>query len=72
MSAETKSGVFIFSGEPHRFHEWEFRAMARFHGSEFDDRWRLASKIIEGMQGDAFLVAKDFGLDQLTEEDSEP
>ena len=46
--------------------------MARFRGSELDDRWRLTSRIIEGLRRDAFLVAKDFGLDKLNEEDSVP
>ena len=60
---ETKQGYFMFTGAPIDFHEWEFRTMARWHGTKADDRSVLASKIIEGLRDDAFLVAKELGYE---------
>ena len=50
---ETKSGVYIFSGQPHEFYEWEFRTMARYNSCKDDDKPMLGGKILEGLKGDA-------------------
>ena len=65
---ETKSGSYIFSGSVHEFHEWEFRTKLRLQSVTKDEDlpWTV-QKIVEGLRGDAFLIAKDFGLDQLNE-----
>ena len=72
VTIETKSGIFIYRGDPHHFHEWEFRTMARYNGCDDEDRWKVGYKILEGLKDDAFLVAKDMGLEALNETDSVP
>ena len=66
---ETKNGSYIFGGIATDFHEWEFRTKVRIAAvkkDNDDDRRVVVSKIIEGLRGDAFQVAKDIGLDKLT------
>ena len=57
---ETKSGSYIFSGSVHEFHEWEFRTKLRLQGiTKVEDVPYVVQKIVEGLRGDAFLIAKD-------------
>ena len=98
--AETRSGSYIYGGDPAGFHDWEFRTMLRLRmyeeflrtkktakrtvkeGEEEseegsaeaeakeafrDTRSELTHRIVEGLRGDAFLVARDLGLDALSE-----
>ena len=63
---ETKSGSYIFSGNVQDFHEWEFRTQLRLKGmSKPEDLPFIVQKTVEGLRGDAFLIAKDIGLDEL-------
>ena len=133
---ETKSGSYIYYGDPQSFHDWEFRTMLRIRmhetkiqavlkaaaeiptaepdaqeqppepeapQDEYDDQpfgptvtppttqshpigspkgsvksasksidvdWApLVNKVVEGLRGDAFLIARDVGLVELTKPD---
>ena len=57
---ETKSGSYIFSGSVHDFHEWEFRTKLRLQSvTKPEDMPFVVQKVVEGLRGDAFLIAKD-------------
>ena len=64
----TKSGAFIFSGEAARDHEWEVRAKILLMPPA-DKRLEQVPKIIEGLRGDAYIVAEQLGIDTLSEPD---
>ena len=66
---ESKQGAPIFDGTPAGFYEWEFRAMTRYHATEKDDRWKLASKLCEGLTGESLKVAMALGIDKLSQKD---
>ena len=69
---ETKSGVFIYAGDAYNFHEWHFRSMARYNGTKTEDRFKLGNEILQGLRGDAYMVAKDMGLTALAQQDAVP
>ena len=69
---ETKSGVFLFRGEPTLFHEWEFRTLARFRATKKEDLPQLGPRVLEGLRDEAYLVAEDFGIEALCKEDAVP
>ena len=46
---ETKSGVYIYTGHPSDYYEWEFRTLARYNGTKDEDKPQLGSKILEGL-----------------------
>ena len=58
-TTSTKDGIFIFTGQPSDFHEWEFRTMMRVKGTKPEDMANLASRIVQGLKDDAFLTARD-------------
>jgi len=63
---ETKGGSYIYDGSVARFHEWEFRTMARIGGlTEADDVRKAINRVIEGLRGDAFDLAMDIGREKL-------
>ena len=64
----TKSGAFIFSGEAARYHEWELRTKILLIVPA-DKRLEQVPKIIEGLRGDANIVAEKLGIDTLAEPD---
>ena len=68
---ETRTGTYIYRGEPASFHEWEFRTRLRVRGKKGDGYVTEASKIIDGLRGDAFVVAQEVGLDTLWQSGSE-
>ena len=59
---ETRAGTYIYAGEPATFHEWEFRTKLRSFGKRGDQYVTETSKIVDGLRGDAFVVAQDVGL----------
>ena len=67
-TTSTKDGIFIFNGQPSDFHEWEFRTLMRAKGTKQEDLPNLASRIIQGLRDDAFLVAADLGVEELSKE----
>jgi hypothetical protein len=63
----TKSGSYIFDGVASNYHEWEFRTRLRMKAAG-DEDFRYAeamSKVVDGLRGDAFVVAKELGLDKI-------
>ena len=69
---ETRSGVPVFSGDPAQLDEWVFRTKARVYAVDttVDDHGAqalksLASRIIEGLKGDALKVAMDMNQAEL-------
>ena len=63
----TKSGSYIYYGHASNFHEWEFRTRLRLKAAGDDDN-RYAeqmSRVVDGLRDDAFVVAKEIGLDKL-------
>ena len=65
-----EKGIFQFDGSPSHFHEWEFRTKMKVNGiAEDKDRKLVASKIVEGLFGEALSIAMDLGIEVLVEED---
>ena len=63
----TKSGSYIYHGDASQYHEWEFRTRLRVKAAgDGEDRYAEAmSKVVAGLRGDAFIIAKEVGLDNL-------
>ena len=69
FAAETKSGAMIYWGDAANFHEWEFKTRLRLQNKEDKSQYTTQmSMVVEGLRGDAFVVAKDtVGLAKLSE-----
>ena len=65
---ETRSGAHIYSGEAHSFHEWSFRTRLFVRGKTGDAYTNAAAKVVDGLRGDAFVVAQELGLEELWKE----
>ena len=63
---ETKTVAFIYSGEAAQFHEWEFRTRLRLSVRDPEYYKEAVSKVVEGLRGDAFIVAQEMGFTSLT------
>ena len=63
----TKSGSYIYHGDASQYHEWEFRTRLRVKaaGNEEGRYAEAMSKVVDGLRGDAFIVAKEVGLESL-------
>ena len=59
---ETKSGSYIYRGDAASFHEWQFRTCMKVAGADNDNYARVMSQVVEGLRGDAFIVAKTIGF----------
>ena len=62
----TKTGILLYDGKASEFHEWEFRTRLRIRsaGTDAEDYAKSMSKIVEGLKGNAFTVAKDIGFEK--------
>ena len=60
-------GFLQYAGDPTGFYEWEFRARCKIAGTKEDERKLATARIVEGLQGDAFQIARDIGLAKLSE-----
>ena len=47
----------------------EFGAMIRYHATDKEDKWKLASKLCEGLTGESLKVAMALGIDKLSQKD---
>ena len=65
---ETKSGVPVYHGHPSGFFTWEFRTLARYHSTEKTELWKLASRLVEGLTGQALKVAMAMGHAELNKD----
>ena len=65
----TENGSYVFSGDASAHHEWEFRARLRIRaaGEEPKNYAEAMSKVVDGLRGEAFIVAKEIGLDKTWE-----
>ena len=63
----TKSGSYIYHGDAAHFHEWEFRTRLRVKaaGSEPDKYADAMSRVVDGLRGESFIIAKEVGLERL-------
>ena len=63
----TKSGSYIYNGDASNFHEWEFRTRLRVRaaGSDAEKYAEVISKVVDGLRGDAFIIAKEVGVERL-------
>ena len=66
-----KSGSYIYDGDASSFHEWEFRTRVRMEGGKEDRYAENMSKVLDGLLGDAFIIAKQCGLDKLVQSGDE-
>ena len=62
---ETKTGSYVYYGNASNYHEWEFRTKLRMQGKSGNDYIDAASKVVEGLRGDAFITAQELGLHEL-------
>ena len=63
---ETKGGAFIYFGDAHSYHEWEFRTRLRLTVRDPEFYPDAVSKVVEGLRGNAFTVAQEMGFEMLT------
>ena len=64
----TKSGSYVYDGSAGNYHEWEFRTRLRMKASGEEDPAKYAeamSKVVDGLRGEAFVVAKELGLETI-------
>ena len=63
----TKSGSYIYWGDAANFHEWVFRTELRARAAGVDPvkYAEVMSKIVDGLRGEAFIAAKDIGVERL-------
>ena len=63
----TKSGSYIYYGDAAHFHEWVFRTelRARAAGTDSVKYAEVMSRIVDGLRGEAFIAAKDIGVEKL-------
>ena len=62
---ETKTGSYVYYGNASNYHEWEFRTKLRMQGKKDNDYIEAASKVVDGLRGDAFVIAQELGLSEL-------
>ena len=63
---ETKGSSYIYDGSVARFHEWEFRTMARIGGlTEPEELRKGTNRVLEWLRGDALDLAMDIGRERL-------
>ena len=68
----TKFGFLVYAGTVRDFHEWEFRAMTRWKQTKVDERSELASKFLDSLRSEAYIIAEDLGTDILFSNDNIP
>ena len=63
----TKSGSYIYWGDAGNFHEWVFRTELRARAAGVDPvkYAEVMSRIVDGLRGEAFIAAKDIGVEKL-------
>lgn len=64
---ETKNGSYVYSVDAGTFHQLEFRTRFRCRGKGSEHDVEAVSKVADGIRGDAFIVAREVGLDNLSD-----
>ena len=65
QTQETKGGSFMYWGDAPNYHEWEFRTRLRVWQKTKEAYAEAVNKVVEGLRGDAFIVAQQVGLKTL-------
>ena len=66
----TKSGKYVYWGDATNYYEWEFRTRLPVLGTRDNYYYQdTIAKIVEGLRGDAFVVAQEVGLGELAGDD---
>ena len=68
----TKFGFLVYAGTVRDFHEWEFRAMTRWKQTKVEERSDLASKFLDSLRSEAYIIAEDLGTEILFSTDNIP
>ena len=71
LHQETKGGSCVYWGNASNFHEWEFRTRPRVAGKKSEPYVEAIFKVVDGLRGDAFVVAQEVGLEQLWTKETE-
>ena len=66
---ETRQGIFIFTGDASDYQDWEFRNELKYTNAKEEERPKIMAEIVTSLRGDAFRVAKDLGMEDLTKPD---
>ena len=69
---ETKRGAWVYGGEASEYHTWEFRSMVRYDATKEEEKHTLGAIVLEGLYGEAFEVAMEFGRDKIGEKEGVP
>ena len=59
----------MYWGNATSYYEWEFRTRLSILGTKEDFYQDTVAKIVEGLRGDAFVVAQEVGLGELASTD---
>lgn len=59
----SKSGIFIFDGEPANYAEWALRSRMRYEAAKEDEQKKAMSMIMEGLRQEASQVAMGVGIE---------
>ena len=69
---ETKKGMPLFDGTPHHFEQWRLRAEGKIAAANMAERGKIAqelatlgSRLLDGLTGDAALIAQELGADKV-------
>ena len=64
----TKSGAYVYSGSPSLFYEWEFRTRLTMKqaGNDPEKYAAAMAKVVDGLRDDAFIIARELGLDVIS------
>ena len=65
---ETRYGSYIYDGSPAKYHEWECRTRVKVEGRTDQQYLTAMTNVIQGLKGDAVLVAQEIGMDKLNAE----
>ena len=68
----TKFGFLVYAGTVRDLHEWEFRAMTRWKQTKVEERSDLASKFLDSLRSEAYIIAEDLGTEILFSTDNIP
>ena len=64
---EMRTGACTNCGDAASFRSWEFRTRLRIAGKTGNQHIEAVSKVCDGLRDDAFVAAREVGLDNLRE-----
>ena len=63
----TVKGDVIYTGTAIGYYEWEFRVLLELKATKAEDMPSAITRIVRNLRGDAFQIAVDHGLDNLSD-----